>query len=118
MARFTRNPYPGHIVWCQGDVMKEYFYWLGIPLTEAKKGAVLRADIDGNTVTIGQCDYSAVRIYLNGQMVDPARPVKVVHDGKTLFEGMLTPSDALLRQTLFTRNDLAYAFPFCVEVKL
>ena len=91
MAKYTRNPYPNKVVWVQGDVNKEYFYWLGVPVKEAKKGSVLYADIDGNTVTIGDCDYSSVRIYLNEKMVDLSKPVKVVHEGKTLFEGKLTP---------------------------
>ena len=51
-------------------------------------------------------------------MVDLNRPVKVVHEGKTLFEGTLTPSDALRKETLFTRNDLSYSFPCMIEVKL
>ena len=118
MAKYTRNPYPNKVVWVQGDVNKEYFYWLGVPVKEAKKGSVLYADIDGNTVTIGDCDYSSVRIYLNEKMVDLSKPVKVVHKGKTLFEGKLTPSDALRKKTLYTRNDLSYSFPCMVEVKL
>ena len=118
MAKYTRNPYPNKVVWVQGDVNKEYFYWLGVPVKEAKKGSKLIADIDGNTINIGECDYSKVRIYLNEKMVDLSQPVKVVHDGNTLFEGTVTPSDALRKKTLYTRNDLSYSFPCMVEVKL
>lgn len=118
MAKYTRNPYPNKVVWVQGDVNKEYFYWLGIPLSEAKKGSKLIADIDGNTINIGDCDYSKVRIYLNEKMVDLSQPVKVVHEGNTLFEGTLTPSDALRKKTLYTRNDFSYSFPCMVEVTL
>ena len=118
MAKYTRNPYPNKVVWVQGDVNKEYFYWLGVPVGEAKKGSKLIADIDGNTINIGDCDYSKVRIYLNEKMVDLSQPVKVVHDGNTLFEGTVTPSDALRKKTLYTRNDLSYSFPCMVEVKL
>ena len=118
MAKYVRNPYPKRVVWCQGDEMKEYFYWLGIPLSEAKKGSVLRADVAGNTVTIGECDYSKVRIYLNDKLVDLSKPVTVLHGGKTLFEGKPAVSEALRRTTLFTRNDLSYSFPCCIEVEL
>ena len=118
MAKYVRNPYPKRVVWCQGDEMKEYFYWLGIPLSEAKKGSVLRADVAGNTVTIGECDYSKVRIYLNDKLVDLSKPVVVLHGGKTLFEGKPAVSEALRRTTLFTRNDLSYSFPCCIEVEL
>ena len=118
MAKYTRNPYPKKVVWCQGDEMKEYFYWLGIPLPEAKKGSILRAELKGNTVEIGDSDYSSVRIYLNEKMVDLGKPVVVRQGDKTLFEGVLEPSEDLRRSTLFTRNDLSYSFPCCIEVKL
>ena len=118
MAKYIRNPYPKKVVWVQGDVNKEYFYWLGVPAGEAQKGKTLSADIDGNTVNIGDCDYSSVRIYLNEKMVDLSQPVKVIHEGMTLFEGELTPSDSLRKETLYTRNDLSYSFPCVVEVQL
>jgi len=126
MAKYTRNPYPKKVVWIQGDVMKEYFYWLGVPVHEAKKKDTLIASIDGNTVSIDKCTrdgsekapYSSVRIYLNEQMVNLDEPVKVVYGDKVLFEGKLTPSDALRKKTLYTRNDLSYSFPCMVEVKL
>ena len=118
MAKYTRNPYPRRIVWCQGDEMKEYFYWIGIPKAEAKKGMVLRADVEGNTVILKECPYSKVRIFLNDKLVDLSKPVVVKTPDKVLFEGTVTPSDAMLASTLYTRNDLAYSFPCCVEVKL
>lgn len=118
MAKYVRNPYPKRVVWCQGDEMKEYFYWLGIPKAEAKKGLVLRADIDGNTVTLGECPYSRVRVFLNGKMVDLSKPVVVRTPEKVLFEGVVTPSDELREATLRARGDLSYSFPCCVEVSL
>lgn len=118
MAKYTRNPYPKKVVWCQGDVMKEYFYWLGIPLSEARKGSVLRAEIADNVITITESDYSDVRIYLNDSLVDLSKPVKVVYNGKVYYEGMPEVSEDLRRETLFTRNDLSYCFPCCVEVPL
>ena len=118
MAKYTRNPYPKKVVWCQGDVMKEYSYWLGIPLQEAKKGSLLTAAIEGNTINISDCDYSKVRIFLNEKLVDLGKPVVVTHGDKKLFEGTLTPSDAVRKKTLFTRDDPSYSFPCVVEVTL
>ena len=56
--------------------------------------------------------------YLNEKMVDLGKPVVVRQGDKTLFEGVLEPSEDLRRSTLFTRNDLSYSFPCCIEVKL
>ena len=106
------------MVWCQGDEMKEYFYWLGIPKTEAKKGMVLRADMEGNTVTLSECPYSRVVVFLNEKMVDLSKPVVVRTPEKVLFEGVVTPSDAMREATLHARGDLSYSFPCCVEVSL
>lgn len=118
MAKYVRNPYPKRVVWCQGDVMKEYFYWIGIPKEEARKGMVLRADIQGNTVILGECPYSTVRVFLSDKLVDLSKPVVIKTRDKVLFEGRVEPSDATLAATLYARNDPAYAFPCCVEVKL
>ena len=118
MAKHTRNPYPKRVVWCQGDVMKEYFYWLGVPIEEAKKGSMLTAEVNGNTITIHDCDYSKVRIYLNEKLVDLSKPVVVLHGGDKLFEGTLKKSDSLLKKTLYQRNDPSYSFPCIIEIGL
>ena len=118
MQNFTRNPYPNKVVWVQGDAMKSYFYWLGIPRNEAKKGKMVVAHIQDNTVTIEKSDYSRLSIYLNDTLADLDKPVKVVSGDKVLFEGMVqrTPQNMLF--TLNERGDLSYIFPAIVEVKL
>jgi hypothetical protein len=118
MAKYTRNPYPSKVVWCQGDVVKEYSYWLGVQKSEAKKGKVLKVEVKDNTVTVLESDYTKVRIFLNDKLVDLTKPVVVKQGEKTLFEGKLEKSDALLKKTLYTRNDPAYSFPCCVEVEV
>lgn len=118
MARFERNPYPKRVVWCQGDVAKTAFYWLGVPADEAAKGKTVTAQVSGNTVEILSCDYSALTVYLNDQLVDLDKPVRVVFQGNVLYEGKLTRSPATMRETLAERGDVAYIFPASVDVKL
>ena len=120
MAQYARNPYPQRVVWCQGDVMKEAFYWLGAPLSEAKKGMMVAAHIDkaANTVVIEDCDYPSLTIYLNDNLVDLDKPVKVVKGGKVLFEGSLTRSPKSMRASLNARQDIGYIFPAQVTVTL
>lgn len=118
MARFRRNPYPDKIVWVQGDEMKPAFYWLGVPVSQAAKGKKIEARIDGNTVEITTFDYSAATLYLNDEMMDLDKPVRVVAGGKVLFEGKVTRKPAVMRQTLRERGDLSYVFPVRVDVTL
>ena len=117
MAKFTRNPFPKRVVWCQGDVAKTAFYWLGVPADEAAKGKTVTAQVSGNTVEILSCDYSALTVYLNDQLVDLDKPVRVVFQGNVLYEGKLTRSPATMRETLAERGDVAYIFPASVDVK-
>ena len=118
MQQFTRNPYPGKVVWVQGDAMKGAFYWLGIPMSEAQKGKELVASIADNVVTIEKSDYSKVTVYLNDQLVNLDKPVKVVYGDKVLFEGKLPRTPGNMLSTLNSRGDLCYIFPAQVEVTL
>ena len=118
MARYKRNPTPGKVVWVQGDVKKSAFYWLGVPMSQAAKGKKIEARIDGNTVEILSSDYTAATIYLNDKMMDLGKPVRVVYGDKVLFEGTVTRSPAVMRQTLRERGDLSYVFPVRIDVKL
>lgn len=118
MARFTRNPYPDRVVWCQGDNLKEYFYWLGIPAGEAEKGKTLIAGIDkaNNAVLVEKTDYSKVRIYLNDTMLDLDKPVVVRYGDRELFNAKVVRNKKTLKESLQTRNDLSFVFPTVVEV--
>ena len=118
MAQYKRNPYPKKVVWAQADEKKPAFYWLGIPISQASKGKKIEARIDGNTVEILSCDYTTATIYLSDKMMDLDKPVRVVFGERVLFEGNVTRSPAVMRQTLRERGDLSYIFPVRIDVKL
>ena len=118
MAQFTRNPYPNKVVWVQGDALKGAFYWLGVPQSQAQKGKELVASVKDNVITIEKSDYSKVTVYLNDTLVNLDKPVKVVFDGKVIFEGLLKRTPQNMLDTLNARGDLCYIFPAQVEVNL
>lgn len=118
MARYQRNPYPRRVVWCQGDTMKENFYWLGVPRSQAQKGKVLIATVEGNTVTIEKSDYSTLTVYLNDTLLDLDQPVRILYEGKEIFNAPVQRNANTMRQQLLSRGDLRYAFPARVEVTL
>lgn len=116
MTKFRRNPYPKKIVWQQAEVVKPYFYWLGVPPAELAPGKMLRAYIQGNCVHITQCDYTTLTLYLNDELVDLDKFVTVKYGKRVLFKGRLKRKESTMRQTLFERNDWSYMFPTSVTV--
>ena len=56
MSEFTRNPLPRRIVWQQDDVTHQRFYWLAVDASDAKTGAEVRADVDGQEIRIDSAD--------------------------------------------------------------
>lgn len=118
MAKYKRNPYPKTVVWCQGDNGRAQFYWLGVPAAETKKGNVMRASINNNVVTITKCDYSQVTIYLNDQLANLDKAVKVVYKKKTLFKGKIPRTAENLQKSLEERGDPSYCFPAILKVNI
>ena len=116
MAKFTRNPLPQRVVWQQGDVMHNYFYWLGVNKDEAKKGYLLIAERNGNTIEIIHSDYSSVTIYLNERMFNLDKTIVVKYKSKMIFREKVKKNVELMKTTLYERDDPNYMF--CSKLKL
>jgi hypothetical protein len=70
-------------VWEPSRPHKRRFFWLGLERDVRVEGA-----IEGNTVTVtSESETGPMTVYLNDSLVDPAKPVKVVRNGETAFEG-------------------------------
>ena len=118
MAAYTRNPYPKRIVWQQEEVTRPSFYWLSAPADEIRRGMKAIVEVEGNTITIEQCDYSSLTILLNDSIVDLDKKVKVVKDGRTIYKGLLERKEETLKKTLYDRNDPSYMFDCELTVSL
>ena len=131
MARYERNPYPQTIVWRQEEELHQHFYWVSAPADELARGKQVRLSImppknskpnkpakPSNTIIIERCDYSQLTLSLNDHLVDLDKSIKVVYRGKCIFKGKVKRTAALLRQTLYQRNDPSYMFPAQVHVNL
>lgn len=118
LQQYQRNPYPTHIVWRQEEVTHPHFYWLTAPTDQLQRGKTVRLTLQGNTVTIQQCDYTQLTLHFNDQMVNLDKPITIRHNGKTLFKGKLPRTLTNLQTTLAQRSDLRYMFPSQVTVKV
>ena len=117
LAQFTRVTRPQRIVWLQDDVTEPRFYWLENPAPKAGQRVVARRD--GQVITIEEADGVAeLRVLLDDSMVDLDRPVKVVFEGRTLFEGTVSRSEATVVRTLEDRGDPRMVFHAEIPVSL
>ncbi len=118
MSHFRRTPYPDRVVWRQEESnLREAFYYLSVPLDEAEGGMEVRVDKDGNVFDIVRNDYSALRIWLNDEMIDFSLPVEVRIDGRRVFRGKLERHERLIRHTVTHRSDPRYIFSAALEIR-
>lgn len=118
MAAHVRNPYPKRVVWRQEEVLKPCFYWVEVPKEELSRGKEVIVNVTGNTIDIENCNYSSLTFYLNDALVNLDLPVKVTVGTSVLFEGKVSRSREVMRQTLSRRQDLSYICPATLTVKL
>jgi hypothetical protein len=117
MAKFTRNLRPSRIVWLQDDVTEPRFYWLENPAPKAGQRVV--AHREGQVITIDEAPgIEQLRILLDDGMLDLDQPVKVMFEGRTLFEGTVPRTAATIARTLGDRGDPKAVFTAEVLVRL
>lgn len=117
MEQYVRNPYPKKIVWQQEEVLRPSFYWVTAPQNELARYKQVRLHVEGNTIYIDRCDYSSLTLNLNDEIVNLDSKVRVVCNGRTLFQGKLPRTRRNLLRTLVEREDTSYSFPAQVTVR-
>jgi hypothetical protein len=110
MAQYIRNPYPSKVVWRQDDSPHDTFYWLSVPIDEAKKEKTAIVDFSNNTFTLSKNDYQTLTIGLNDAMIDFNKPVKIVVNGKTIFNKKPTRKIKNIYRSLEKRKDPSLVF--------
>ncbi len=117
MAKFTRNPWPKKIVWCQNGRTHDRFFWLALPAGVAKGGMTLSATAENNLITLDAPDVTQLTLRLSDRLVDLDQPIKVLLNGKSVFEGKVTrQADAILK-SLQQRSDPNSAATALLDIK-
>ncbi|MDR3093336.1 MAG: alpha/beta hydrolase [Bacteroidales bacterium] len=110
MAQYVRNPYPAKVVWRQDDTPHDSFYWLSIPVEEAKRGKTAVIERFNNTFTISQNDYQTLTVGVNDEMIDFNEPVKIIVNGRVIFNEKLTRKIKNIFESLEHRKDPSLVF--------
>lgn len=119
MARYQRNPLPRHIVWRQEDVILPTFYWLEVRPTEARPGMRVDAVIhpERNEVELLRCDYTHLTLWLNDELLNLNKTVRVTYQGNVLFKGKVNRTAAHMVSTLWHRGDPRWCFSARIDVE-
>ena len=70
MASHTRNATPSKLVWKQDNVTHEQFYWLGVDEKDRQARSLLRAEANGQTISLSGEGVSEVIVRLDDRLVD------------------------------------------------
>ncbi|MDR0726027.1 MAG: alpha/beta hydrolase [Prevotellaceae bacterium] len=118
MAKFRRNAIPQKVVWRQDDTPHESFYWLSVSLNEIEKGKQLIVEHADNTFTVLKNDYRTFKIGLNDSMIDFSKPVKVVVNGKVVFNKKVIRKIEDIYASIEKRNDSSLIFSAFITVEI
>ncbi|MCT4602630.1 MAG: hypothetical protein N4A59_06990 [Marinifilum sp.] len=120
MAEFKRNPLPQKIVWRQDNRHHEQFYWLWNHNHQSRAGGEIIASYDSksNTVNVSKSYTNHVQVYLNDQMLNLNKPVRIVYNGKEVQRKKLARNISNIYESLNYKGDPNLAFSAKVELKL
>ncbi len=126
LFKHKRNPWPERVVWKVIDVHGRYkpqFYGLAL---DRKPSAPLYIDAridktkqtvdlviekeepDGQRVPAINVD---LRVYLNDELLDLDQPIRIVRNGKEVFNGSVSRSGAVMLKSFAERGDPSFMFP-------
>jgi dienelactone hydrolase len=97
LASFTRKALPAKVAWQQDDRHHEQFYWLGTPSPETGKEAIV--SVSKNSISIEKNDNTALYIYLNDQLLNLDKKIKVIENGKVIFNKKAGRKRSLIQAT-------------------
>jgi len=107
MAKFTRQAWPKKLVWVQTGVPHSQFYWLQVPPEAAQPGQKLVATVKGQTIDVTGEPPKGWALRLSDALVDLDAPVSVTLNGRSVFQGKVPRTEAVIRAALAERLDPA-----------
>jgi len=105
MAKHTRNPWPKKVVWVQDDVTQTRFYWLAVPMDEAKARRKWIAEVDGSFIRLSGDVPSGLTLRLSDWLVNLDQPILVLVNEREVFAGVVPRRKEAIRRSLEERAD-------------
>lgn len=116
MAQHTRSPWPKKVVWRQNARTHDRFYWLAMPAGDAQGGQTVRAELNGQAITLATTQTKGLRLRLSDHLLDLDQKLTVDRNGERVFEGIVERSVRAIYESLQERLDPASAAVAIVEL--
>ncbi|MHB1156019.1 MAG: hypothetical protein ACYC26_04180 [Phycisphaerales bacterium] len=116
LKHLQRDPYPRIVVWNPVVDWKTRFYNIGV--AKPRKGMKIRAQMkEDNTVIVTSSDVPELTVYLNDQLADMKKPVKVIWNDQPAVEVQPESRLSVMLRTLTEHYDEGMFYTFKVELR-
>ncbi len=105
MAAATRDPWPKRVVWRQDDVTHTRFYWLQIAPEDAKTGAMIVAEVEGQTIRIETEDVNKLTLRLRDELIDLDEMIRIEVNGENILNIVARRTASAIAESLEERAD-------------
>jgi hypothetical protein len=112
-----RAPWPERVVWKQDDdAPHSRLYWLERDLKGAKTKEIYSARVKGRTIFMESPKSGTATLHPSDALLDLDQPIRIVADGKTIFDGKISRSFETILQTVRDREDPTTAAAAIIQV--
>ncbi|MBF0443095.1 MAG: alpha/beta hydrolase [Oligoflexales bacterium] len=119
MAGFTRNPFPGRVVFRQTPVPRSSFYWISVDPDSFKPGSELDIQYERQKFTFNRFTKGGdIVIRLSDRMVDLDMPVEIVSANRSHFKGTPKRTIEVIAKTIKERSDPSFVFTSEIKVAI
>ncbi len=116
MAKFTRNSWPGKVIWRQDSVNQTRFYWLGVAKSDHANWRRIEATAKGQTISLTAKQTNRITVRLSDALVNLDKELTVKFNGRTKFKGIVDRLKSQLSRSLSERADNASAAVATISV--
>ena len=120
MAQNKRNPIPKKVVWRQDNRHYQQFYWLWNKNDQVKTGGEIIAEYDRktNTVNVLESYTNGVQVFLNDQMLNLDKPVRINFKGAEVQNQIIKRTISTIYRSIDYKGDSNLIFPAMVDIKI
>lgn len=106
MAKHVRQAWPKRVVWHQSGRTQARFYWLAVEKEAAKKGTTVRAEVEGQKISLRTEGVGTLTLRLSDALVDLEEEVVVELNGAEVFRGRVKRTTGAIFESLLERLDV------------